>query len=368
MNFVSSRTYGYVMLIYLVFSFTACDKNKPSTVSEKTFFDGSESAMAPKKASFENLFQYEEQITMIGDSLTPTFSFSNPLVTQNKIYVCDYMGHYVAIYDKQGQLITKFGKKGKGPGEFQMPYGVALDAKDNLYINDRGNMRVQVYNSTLKLLKIITTNGQNETILVRNTQEKPNIVAVGVAICRYGQCLLQEYDWEGKLVNDFSYYKERFISSSWAVTQDVQGNIYLVNVFDQEIMNIFDATGKTSKTLKLSSPSMSFLKKDLNRHPKSMAELQANVQALNEEEHTEVRAISVKNNLIFIQLKLVPKDTFILDIYNLNGTLMFYGIETPGYMINGTDKFYFLHNDDTLGQYGMMKIKGYRFLPETKNE
>ncbi|MNL85272.1 NHL repeat protein [compost metagenome] len=49
------------------------------------------------------------------------------------------------IFDPQGQPVTAFGSKGKGEGEFAGPEGIALSPDDWLYVSDRGNARVQVF-------------------------------------------------------------------------------------------------------------------------------------------------------------------------------------------------------------------------------
>jgi sugar lactone lactonase YvrE len=51
----------------------------------------------------------------------------------------------VQIFDAQGQPVTAIGQKGKGDGEFAGPEGIALSSDDWLYVSDRGNARVQVF-------------------------------------------------------------------------------------------------------------------------------------------------------------------------------------------------------------------------------
>jgi hypothetical protein len=339
----------FVSLMGTIFLFSACENRKAN--------------IAPKKAPFNELFAREEQITLSGDSLTPVFSFFNPLITKDKIYVCDYMGHYVAVYDKAGKLMTKFGRKGKGPEEFQMPYGVDLDAQGNLYINDRQNQRVQIYDPFLKFLKATPMPGQNEVMLVRKTGEKPNTVMVGTATCAAGFCLVHEYDWEGRLVNSFAQYEKPFVIYSWAAAHDEQGNVYLINILEQEI-KVFDLKGTLARTVKIASPSTRFFKTDLSQRPKSTAALRAQSRVLNEEEHTRVRYVFVNEDLIFVQLERKRgeqrESIFILDIFDLEGSLRFHGMETPGMLCCITDKFYFVR-ENTANRYGAMEIEGFQF-------
>ena len=48
------------------------------------------------------------------------------------------------IFDKNGKLLSKFGKRGKGDGEIWYPAGVALDDDGSIYVADHGNHRIQV--------------------------------------------------------------------------------------------------------------------------------------------------------------------------------------------------------------------------------
>ena len=53
----------------------------------------------------------------------------------------------VLKFDKDGNFIKTWGKKGKGPGEFDLPHSLVFDAKGLLYIADRNNARIQVFDA-----------------------------------------------------------------------------------------------------------------------------------------------------------------------------------------------------------------------------
>jgi len=48
-------------------------------------------------------------------------------------------------FDPNGNFIKTWGKTGKGPGEFDVPHSIVFDAKGLLYIADRSNGRIQVF-------------------------------------------------------------------------------------------------------------------------------------------------------------------------------------------------------------------------------
>ncbi len=48
-------------------------------------------------------------------------------------------------FDKTGKEIKHWGKLGTGPGEFDQPHALAFDSKGRLYVGDRNNNRVQIF-------------------------------------------------------------------------------------------------------------------------------------------------------------------------------------------------------------------------------
>jgi streptogramin lyase len=48
-------------------------------------------------------------------------------------------------FTSDGKLIKAWGKHGTGPGEFDQPHALAFDSKGRLYIGDRNNNRIQIF-------------------------------------------------------------------------------------------------------------------------------------------------------------------------------------------------------------------------------
>ena len=64
------------------------------------------------------------------------------------IFVSDGYGNSrVAKFDKNGQFIKSWGSKGTGPGQFDLLHSMAIDAQGNVYIGDRSNKRIQVFDN-----------------------------------------------------------------------------------------------------------------------------------------------------------------------------------------------------------------------------
>jgi streptogramin lyase len=53
----------------------------------------------------------------------------------------------VLKFDRDGNFIKSWGGKGNGPGQFDLPHSLVFDAQGLLYIADRNNARIQVFDA-----------------------------------------------------------------------------------------------------------------------------------------------------------------------------------------------------------------------------
>jgi hypothetical protein len=68
--------------------------------------------------------------------------------SQGNIYVADGYGNSrVAKYDSNGKWIKNWGSTGTGEGQFRVVHGIAIDASNTVYVADRDNRRIQVFDA-----------------------------------------------------------------------------------------------------------------------------------------------------------------------------------------------------------------------------
>jgi hypothetical protein len=68
--------------------------------------------------------------------------------SKGNIYITDgYVNSRVAKYDRNGDWVKQWGTKGTGPGQFDTPHSIVIDRDDNVYVGDRGNRRVQIFDT-----------------------------------------------------------------------------------------------------------------------------------------------------------------------------------------------------------------------------
>jgi|TARA_B100000959_G_C14937343_1_gene606299 peptidylamidoglycolate lyase len=61
-------------------------------------------------------------------------------------YVSDgYINSRIVKYSKDGVYLKEWGTKGEKPGEFDLPHGITIDNNDNIFVADRSNSRIQVF-------------------------------------------------------------------------------------------------------------------------------------------------------------------------------------------------------------------------------
>jgi sugar lactone lactonase YvrE len=89
-----------------------------------------------------------------------SFYQPNDVITNaaGDIFVCEghasnpTAGARIIKFDKAGKFVKEWGKRGTGPGEFDQPHAFAWDSKGRLFIADRGNNRIQIYDQNGTLL------------------------------------------------------------------------------------------------------------------------------------------------------------------------------------------------------------------------
>ena len=89
-----------------------------------------------------------------------SFYQPNDVITNERgeIFVVEGHGDNVAVqrlskFDRTGKFIKETGKRGSGPGEFIQPHALAFDSKGRLFVADRSNNRIQIFDQDLNLLE-----------------------------------------------------------------------------------------------------------------------------------------------------------------------------------------------------------------------
>jgi 6-bladed beta-propeller protein len=114
--------------------------------------------------------------------------------SKGEIFVADgYNNSRVVKLGKDGTWIKALGTRGAGPNQFNTVHAITADARDNIYVADRGNRRIQVFDSDLTPVKIISNVGAPWSLCT--TQTTPQYLFSGD-----GNGKLYKLDMNGNLV------------------------------------------------------------------------------------------------------------------------------------------------------------------------
>jgi len=76
--------------------------------------------------------------------------------TAGNIFIGDgYVNSRVAKYDRDGQWVKSWGERGSAPGQFNTVHSIANDAEGLIYVADRFNRRIQVFDGDGNLKRIM---------------------------------------------------------------------------------------------------------------------------------------------------------------------------------------------------------------------
>ena len=83
-------------------------------------------------------------------------------------YITDGYGNSrVVKFSAEGKYLMTWGKPGRGPGEFQVPHSIAVDSKGSVYVSDRENNRIQIFDPDGKFIRQWTHLGATQGMVIK---------------------------------------------------------------------------------------------------------------------------------------------------------------------------------------------------------
>ena len=165
-------------------------------------------------------------------------TFSGPtdiaVAPNGEIFVADGHGNNrIVKYSSDGEFLMEWGQEGTGPGEFNEPHCLAFDSRGRLFVGDRVNQRIQVFDQEGRYLA-----------------EWPDIMASGIHITQDDVVYVADYQLrEGIVIANASDFSDiGFISETLpeGVTVDAQGNIYAGEVLPRNLKKFVKTLGPPS--------------------------------------------------------------------------------------------------------------------------
>jgi len=78
---------------------------------------------------------------------------------QDRLYVADSCNHRIQVFSSDGHFLRAYGKPGKGLGELSYPYDICVDKAGRQYVCEFGNSRLQIFDANDRPIEIIGSPG-----------------------------------------------------------------------------------------------------------------------------------------------------------------------------------------------------------------
>ena len=158
-----------------------------------------------------------------------------------------YINTRVVKFDKAGKYVTTWGTPGTGPGQFNLPHAIAIDRNRKLYVADRANSRIQIFDENGRFLDQWTSIRRPIDLLITEDQR--------MWIADLDTNKILQYDLNGKLISSWGTYGT-FPGAFWGIHQfsaDNQGNLYVAETFGGRTQKFQPKPG-APKALLIGSP------------------------------------------------------------------------------------------------------------------
>jgi peptidylamidoglycolate lyase len=190
--------------------------------------------------SGELLFSLGEAKVNGDDSTHFSLPTDVAVASDGSFYVSDGYGNSrIVKFSREGKWLFAWGKKGAGPGEFNIPHGVSLDSHGNVFVADRENNRIQKFDPDGKFLKE-WKNNQADALYALAIDNSDNIFAVDDTYIKDStpkEDDIIQLDSELNLITRFgrSAASGNKDSLFHDIEVDKSGNIYVANMFNHKV-------------------------------------------------------------------------------------------------------------------------------------
>ncbi|OFW56576.1 MAG: hypothetical protein A2Y75_08870 [Candidatus Solincola sediminis] len=151
-----------------------------------------------------------------------------------EIYVADGYGNArVHKFSPDGKLLFSWGKPGSGPGQFRLPHSIFIDKKNRVWVTDRENSRIQIFDDKGKFLTQWTDLIRPQDLII----DEDDTVYIS-ELCKR----ISIFTIDGKLVarwgNEHHDVRNPLFIAPHAIALDSKGDLYVGEVSMSNAMKV----------------------------------------------------------------------------------------------------------------------------------
>ena len=171
------------------------------------------------------------------------------IAANGDVFVTDgYGNNRIVHFDKNGKFIKTWGQLGVGAGDLSQPHAIAIDSKGLLYVCERNNCRIQVFDQSGKSLAQWRNLINPWGIVVLPNDE---IIVTGSTPARWTERgnlgnpphdqIVMKFDTTGRALEQWAFplcadgnWKPGMTAWCHGTAVDSKGNLYIGDVADQD--------------------------------------------------------------------------------------------------------------------------------------
>ena len=140
------------------------------------------------------------------------------------VYVCDRLNYRIQVFDTDLNFIRTIGSPGSGRGQFNEPYDLDFDIEGKAYISDNQNHRIQVIDTSGQFVRQFGRE-EGEGKLERPTAV--HVVGQFVYVSNEGCRCIAVYQISGQFVISFRMHSDIGSCNPYDIASDCNGLIYV---------------------------------------------------------------------------------------------------------------------------------------------
>ena len=147
----------------------------------------------------------------------------------NQVYVCDKGNNRIQVFDLDLNFNRSIGSLGRGEGEFDAPLDVKFDTAGNMYVAEYGSRRVQVMHTSGQFIRSFGQEGEGKL-------RRPSGLHIAdkyVYVSDYNGGCIVVYETSGQFVTSFG---DKELSGPRSIASSFDGYFYVCDSVENKVM------------------------------------------------------------------------------------------------------------------------------------